>query len=131
MDSPANTMDSSDKGCRLILETNSRKRSAPSSGIGISLSSKGLGRTMGRALDLLRRKGEYAFSFEFLDNIHLANDGKACSRLHCEICLAGDLSFPEKIFVGNDIYESVYRYNVLVRALIFSRLFGEAMHFSC
>uniref|UniRef100_M4E395 Uncharacterized protein n=1 Tax=Brassica campestris TaxID=3711 RepID=M4E395_BRACM len=43
MDSPANTMDSSDKGCRLILETNSRKRSAPSSRIGISLSSKGLG----------------------------------------------------------------------------------------
>ena len=56
MDSPANKMDSSDKGCRLILETNSRKRSAPSSGIGISLSSKGLGRTMGRALDLLHRK---------------------------------------------------------------------------
>ena len=86
---------------------------------------------MGRALDLLRRKGEYAFSFEFLDNTHLANDGKACSRLHCEIRLAGDLSFSEQIFVGNDIYESVYRYNVLVRALIFSRLFGEAMHFSC
>ncbi|KAF8114857.1 hypothetical protein N665_0033s0047 [Sinapis alba] len=94
-DSP-NVPTSSDWVHQLGLEAGSRKRFAHSS------------RDCRCAeFSCFCRKGEYAFSFEFRGSTPLADDGKACVRLHLDILRAVNLSFSEQMFNGNDIYKGV------------------------